>query len=645
MRSFITTGFYSILLVLVVIVSASISSVEGTRQARIKIAFHAYLAKHGEAMLSVLHDFKKDVQFDSKMDSSRIPSLKKRFIELRNAYKKIEPFSCYYFLASDRNFNGPVVSEIEDESEDRPQVELPHGLQVIESYLWDAHPEQFIAKLIEEIELMDENLSSMSIAFKTIPTDEVKFIEAIQLHVIRIFTLGISQFDTPESKNSIGELRISLQSLKEILKDAYLAEEENPQVITLLKSLDSAITYFNNIISPDDIDFLSCYQKVFVPLSQSMSKLRSEFVEKNYYPSSALRLSAPSVFHIDAFNRFFYNPRGTDPEFSIEAASLGKALFFDPILSENNKRACASCHQPEKAFADGMITSNGFLEGEILTRNAPTVINSALQRNYFYDMRADHLEGQIGHVLVNKKEMQSSFETAIKKLNSSVEYVEWFRRAFSGKEDTVISKTSIENAISEYERTLVSLNSKFDKNIRGEENSFTGDEKAGFNIFMNKGRCATCHYLPLFNNVVPPYYTRSEFEIIGTTKTGDLLHPELDEDKGRGALYGTEIFMHAFKTPTLRNIALTSPYMHNGAFENIDQVIEFYNKGGGTGLGLDVPNQTLSSDSLQLTEKDKKSLIAFLNTLTDTVKMTSKPVRLPELTDPVLNKRKIGGEY
>ncbi len=645
MRSLVINGVYSLVLVSIVFVTASLSQNEATRQLRITSAFHAYLEKHSTEMLSVLRDFKKEVQANAKTDSSSIRNLKNKFLELRIAYKKIEPFSCYYFLASERNFNGPVVPEIEDESEEHPQIEYPHGLQVMESYLLDDDPGQFMTKLIKEIELMDQNLAALSIAFRTLPTDEVKFIESIQLQVIRIFTLGISQFDTPESKNSIVELRTGFQSLNEILLDAYGTEMNNPFVKDVLKRLEITIRYFNKINSPDDIDFLSCYREQYMSLSKSLAKFRTEFVEKNYYPSSALRMNAQSVFQTDAFNRFFYNPRGTDPEFSGEAAKLGRTLFFDPILSDNNKRACASCHRPEMAFADGMITSNGFLEGEMLTRNTPTVINSALQRNHFFDMRADHLEGQIGHVLVNKKEMQSSFESAVKKLNSSDEYVAWFKRAFRGKEDTIISKTSIENAISEYERTLISLDSKFDRNIQGDENSFSFEEKNGFNVFMNKGRCATCHYLPLFNSVVPPYYTRSEFEIIGTTKTADLLHPEFDPDKGRGGLYNTKIFMHAFKTPTLRNIALTAPYMHNGAFESLEQVIEFYNMGGGAGLGLEFPNQTLSSDSLQLTEQEKKSLVAFLNTLTDTIGMTSKPKRLPELGDPSLNKRKIGGEY
>ncbi|CAN5384408.1 cytochrome c peroxidase [soil metagenome] len=645
MRSFNHSSFYSILLVLVVFITASLSTADETKKDKIQVAFHVYMDKHSNEMLSVLHAFKNDIVGGAKMDSAGILLLKNKFLELRKAYKKIEPFSCYYFIASERNFNGPVVSEIEDESEEHPKIELPHGLQVMESYLWGEQPEQFRKQLQEEIELMDENLSALTIAFRTVPTDEVQFIEALQLQVIRTFTLGISGFDTPKSKTLLPETNVSLIAIIEILNDAYKDELSKPQIVSLLKQLNKSLEYFQKVSSPDKIDFMFCYREYYMPLSKAFYSVRNQFVESNYFPSSALNLNTPSLFQTEAFNLFFYNPRGTNTEFSSDAAALGKALFFDPILSENNKRACASCHQPERAFTDGMKTSNGFLEGEMLTRNAPTLINAALQRNYFYDMRADHLEGQIGHVLANKKEMQSSFESAVKKLNSSTEYVFWFRRAFKGKEDTLISKTSIENAISEYERTLVSLNSKFDRNIRAEEKSFSAEEKSGFNVFMNKGKCATCHYLPLFNNVVPPYYTRSEFEIIGTTKTADLNHPELDPDKGRGGLYGTEIFMHAFKTPSLRNISLTAPYMHNGNFETLEQVIEFYNKGGGAGLGLDVKNQTLPPDSLQLTSKEKKSLIAFLNTLSDTVNMTAKPVHLPELTDLTLDKRKIGGEY
>ena len=625
MRLFSRNSLCLAIFSLTIFLTASFTRPESDRGGRVASAFHEHLEKYSAAMLAALHEFKNEAVTDKPFSPEQVSVLKKKFIEVRKAYKKIEPFSCYYFLASERNFNGPVVPEIEDESEPHPKIEMPHGLQVMESYLWDEEPGKYRQQLINEIALMDENLSALSIAFKTVPTDEVKFVEALQLEVIRIFTLGISQFDTQDSKNSIAEAEVSLEAILEVFSAAYGKESAKPQVIIVKDQLNTTISYFKNIESPEKIDFISCYRNQYIPLSKAFFNLRIYFVENNYFPSSAINFTAPSIFQKDAFNRFFYNPRGTDPAFSSAAAALGKSLFFDPILSANDKRSCASCHQPERAFTDGLKTSIGFLEGEVLTRNAPTIINAALQRNYFYDMRADHLEGQIGHVLTNKNEMQSSFETAVKKLKENSAYVLMFSKAFKGTSDTLISKSSIENAISEYERTLISLDSKFDRNIRGDEKSFTEEEKAGFNVFMNKGRCATCHYLPLFNNVVPPQYTRSEFEILGTTRTPDLQHPELDPDPGRGGLYGTEIFMHAFKTPTLRNISLTPPYMHNGAFETLEQVIEFYNKGGGAGLGLKVPNQTLPSDSLSLTEKEKKSLVIFLNTLTDTVNMTSVP--------------------
>ena len=629
----------------VVFVSTSLTVTEDNRQEKISAAFHDYMERHTTEMLEALLTFKEDVAAYSGVDSSALPALKVKFRELRSAYKLIEPFTCYFFIASERNFNGPVVPEIEDEDDVQPKVEWPHGLQQMEAHLWNKNFISVKPELLEELDLMYENLSALKIAFKTVPTDEVKFIEAMQFQVIRTFMLGLSGFDTPESGNAVAEATISLLALHEALIQAYKEDSKDENMQAVINCLDNAVLYLSSGTSLNEIDFLTLYKDHYVPISKSFAAMRKNFVEKNYYTPSALRFESQSVFHPDAFNRFFYNPRGTDPAYSAEAAALGKALFFDPILSENNKRACASCHRPEKAFTDGMKTSSGFLEGETLTRNTPTLINAALQRNYFFDMRADHLEGQIGHVLTNKNEMQSSFESAVKKLNGSPEYVEWFRKAFKGKADTVISKTSIENAISEYERTLIACNSKFDKNIRGEEYTFTSEERTGFNLFMNKGKCGTCHYLPLFNNVVPPQYTLSEFEIIGTTRTPDLEKPELDPDKGRGGLFGTKLFMHAFKTPTLRNIALTGPYMHNGAFTSLEQVIEFYNRGGGAGLGLDVPNQTLPATGLQLSPADKKAMVAFLGTLTDTSNTTSKPAKLPSMKNSLLNKRKTGGEY
>ncbi len=609
-------------------------------------AFRAHVQKYSEEFISNLNVMNKNIQNTEEWDTLHINLLRKNFLNCRNSFKRIEMFSSYLFPSSELNFNGPIVSEIEDESEKNPQIEYPHGFQVIEACLWSDNPRDCQNELKREFELMSRNVATLSISFRTINMDESRFIEAIQYHVIRVFFHGLVGFDTPECGNGLEEARISIRAIREVFNSAYLSKKESPFIKDHLKQLDKNLLFLNKTVSLDSMDYLTCLRDYYIPLSKSLAAIRSKFIVGNYFPPSALNFTQPSVFTKSAFNAFFYNPRGTNMKFSNEVADLGRTLFFDPLFSENNKRACASCHKPEFAFTDNVRLGASFHGDEKLARNTPTVLNAAIQRNYFYDMRADNLEMQIGHVISNEKEMSGNFDTLVWKLNSSPEYVDLFRKVFNGTKDTLISMNSIVNAIAEYERRLVSFNSKFDRNVRGEEQTFTKEEKNGFNVFMNKGRCATCHYLPLFNNLVPPEYTRSEFEIIGTTATFDTINPKLDFDKGRGGVYGTKIFMNAFKTPTLRNIAFTGPYMHNGAFEKLEDVIEFYNKGGGKGLGLDIFNQTLPPDPLRLTEKEKKSLLAFMKTLSDTTHLTSTPSRLPVFPEnSELNQRKVGGEY
>ena len=144
-------------------------------------------------------------------------------------------------------------------------------------------------------------------------------------------------------------------------------------------------------------------------------------------------------------------------------------------------------------------------------------------------------------------------------------------------------------------------------------------EKRGFNLFMGKAKCATCHFLPLFNGLVPPEFTETESEILGTPATKDTLQPVLDKDKGKINFTKSAVHEFAFKTPSLRNIELTSPYMHNGVFDTLEEVMDFYNKGGGSGLKIAPTYQTLPSDKLNLSKKEISDIIAFMKTLTDTV--------------------------
>jgi len=154
--------------------------------------------------------------------------------------------------------------------------------------------------------------------------------------------------------------------------------------------------------------------------------------------------------------------------------------------------------------------------------------------------------------------------------------------------------------------------------VRGDETKLTKAEKKGFNLFSGKAKCATCHFIPLFNGVVPPFYANTESEVIGVPKTKNKNPAELDDDLGKYLFIQSEIYKHSFKTPTLRNIELTAPYMHNGVFETLEEVMEFYNNGGGKGLHIAPKYQTLPFDKLNLSKKEIKDIISFMKTLTDT---------------------------
>lgn len=212
-------------------------------------------------------------------------------------------------------------------------------------------------------------------------------------------------------------------------------------------------------------------------------------------------------------------------------------------------------------------------------------------------------------MITNVDEMHGSLEEAAKKIKSNKMYIEKFQTAFPQKE---ISAFEIKNALASYIRTLSKFDSKFDQYMRAEV-AFTADEKAGFNLFAGKAKCATCHFIPLTNGTVPPNFMKSESEVLGVPdKNG-----KLDADLGKYNLTKAIIHRYSFKTPTIRNITLTAPYMHNGVFKTLEEVVDFYNEGGGKGLGFSLENQTLPEDKLNLTDLEKKQLVDFMKTLTD----------------------------
>jgi cytochrome c peroxidase len=280
--------------------------------------------------------------------------------------------------------------------------------------------------------------------------------------------------------------------------------------------------------------------------------------------------------------------------------------------------SCAACHLQENAFTDLKVKSQSNVEGKTVLRNSPSLYNAVFAKRFFYDLRAFYLEQQAEHVIYNDDEFNTSYEDIIKKLKTNPEYKKAFRAAFK---DGTISKENFSKALSSYVASLYSFDSDFDRFMRNEKD-VSEDVKKGYNLFMGKANCATCHFAPHFSGLVPPFFNENESEVLGVTvKPVNQLPVQLDQDPGRGnspvKKEKSWIYDYSFKTVTVRNIALTKPYFHNGAFNTLEEVMDFYNEGGGEGLGLKMKNQTLPPDKLELTQTEIKQIIAFLNSLTD----------------------------
>jgi cytochrome c peroxidase len=268
--------------------------------------------------------------------------------------------------------------------------------------------------------------------------------------------------------------------------------------------------------------------------------------------------------------------------------------------------------------ADGRVKPYGLDNETLLNRNTPTLLNSGFQTRQFYDSRTDLLENQLSEVVHNPDEMKGSMKASAEILKKSPHYLlSLFKKAYPQEKEPVSSFT-IANAISSYVRSLRSLNAKFDLYLRGETNQLDKAAKRGFNLFTGKAKCASCHFIPLFNGVVPPAFAETESEVLGVPASKNKNPAVLDKDPGKFSFTGSVIHQYAFKTPTLRNIELTAPYMHNGVYSTLEEVMEFYNNGGGAGLGIAPENQTLPGEKLDLSKKDIRDIIAFMKTLTDT---------------------------
>ena len=566
-----------------------------------------------------LQDVQQKLKLLKSYSSKKYPLklLKQKFLGLRLSYKNLAILSEYFNPAECRYLNGPAISWSED---DIPDIIIPpHGFQAIEAFLFGKWEKKYYSSIEKEIDFMLSVISRMEnetdrvYKFK----DELVW-DAIRSACIRIAVLDITGYESPEALYSIPEARASLKSIKKLigLYKPDIPKKKQVLYTQLTDLLNRADIYFsinNNFTTMDRLTFITSYIN---PLYKSIVQTRKAIkipVPEGTYPVNA---DVESFFTENYMNIDFFSP-AKEYRMNERRIELGKKLFSDPILSGTKTRSCASCHKPELAFTDGQEKPVSLDNEKLLSRNTPTLWNSAFQTKQFFDSRTTVLENQLDEVVHNTDEMRGSLKISTVELKKDPQYKTLFQEAYPGEKDPLVPY-NIANAISSYVRSLVAFNSRFDQYIRGNKKSLSATEKNGFNLFSGKAKCATCHFIPLFNGLVPPKFTETESEVLGVPQTTAKNNATLDPDMGKYNFTTSAVHKFSFKTPTLRNIQLTAPYMHNGVYQSLEEVMEFYNNGGGAGLHIAPENQTLPPDKLNLTKNEIADIIAFMRLLTDT---------------------------
>ncbi len=535
---------------------------------------------------------------------------KPTFFRVRSFFKKAEPFAGYLNPETTHKTNGPALPIYK---EDSGKVVQPVGFQKLEETIYDDSVNQ--DDFYREIRVLKGLLNNLKNMIGQRPLTEKRFFIATHQQLMRINSLSVVGFDTPVSGESIKEISLSLKSLFEMYEltiQNLIVEKDKEVDVSLKSAIDKAVHFVDGNTDFETFDRYTFIRDYFNPVVRVWVKVRKvSGLWDGKTNAHIFNFDAPTFFEKDSFKADFFLDFN-DKKPSIEKIELGEKLFFDKNLSGTGNVSCATCHLPEQGYTDGLKLSIGN-QGSRLKRNSPTLLNSVYQRNFFWDGRAGTIESQIKSVFNNKQE----FATEVHRFSDNIlekdtTYRSMFVKAF-GK--VPASNRETIRAISTYLSTLQSFNSKFDKNIRGEEDTYTASEKNGFNLFTGKALCATCHFIPLTNGTVPPFFAETEKEVIGVPET--KANKKWDDDLGFYWVFEEDLHKGMFKTPSIRNAALTAPYMHNGVYDSLEEVMGFYNKGGGAGLGFDIPHQTLPFDNLNLTEQEIKDLVAFINTLTD----------------------------
>jgi cytochrome c peroxidase len=547
------------------------------------------------------------------------------FRRARAAYKRVEYLLEFEDHARSLSLNSPAVAVVDED--DRTNVIVPHGLQIIEASVFPRPARTFGEVVPGEVAAMRRMVKFIrdDSIYRTLRTPQVPF-EAARMELARVATLGLAGFDATLSRDGIRESAEALRGIRdglEVYRPAML-RHDSAGWAGLQRSLHAAIGALETAPDFDRFDRLSFLVDYATPLSRALARLQHSLRLPG--PSDPDRPDPWSPGATDIYAAGAIAPRWFAPDYAPpptpQLVALGRQLFFDPRLSAREHRSCATCHQPAFAFTDRRRVAS-VDPGHGRVRNTPTLLNAGLQRKQFADQRAAYLEFQFEQVMANPREMGLGPDSAAQRLSSDSTLTARFATIFDKPGATALTGQTMSIAVAAYVRSLQAFDSRFDRAVRGDTGLLTPSERRGFNLFMGKAACGTCHFAPLFGGTMPPTYLESEPEVIGVPASPVTKGAVVDGDLGVFGVDHAPLHRHAFKTPSVRNVALTAPYMHNGVFRTLDEVVDFYNRGGGNGLGMKLPNQTLSPDRLGLSAVEKRDLVNFLRALTDSSSMVA----------------------
>lgn len=614
-----------------------------------------------------MDDLKNYIMDNNLSDPKVILNIKSNIYTCRSLLKQLDFWWRYYEPIAYKKINGPLLVEWENEvfeKHEKPYKREGFGLFLALMYLEEKNiTKDSLLHLIEPAIKTIDVFSSDSI-IQQLETP-VSFFFCNRLFLLNLAAIYTTGFECPEDEWILPELSFMLLSIDAIYKRYTLQYPDlnlPQEYLDLFHEMSSFVQqkvqqnykYVNPLVgvvqakdTVSPFDHFTWIQKYVNPLY----KMNQTLISKNHLVSLSYIDYSMNSKNRSIFDKSLYHAQNTqgiflrvkDSSAIHEMIKLGKLLFYDPILSGNNKRSCASCHKPTQYFTDTSVTTSLEFDGITrLPRNSPTLINSEFNHLILLDGKHITLQDQLQDVITNPKELAMKREDLVAKIISCPDYKKAFKSflKYSPTEQKIIPE-HIVSVISMYVSTLSQFEAPFDQMMNGTL-PVNDEVQAGFNLFMGKAKCGTCHFVPLFNGVKPPY-TNSEFEVLGVPS--DTTFRKISPDEGRFVINPAYETKYAFRTGSIRNSSFTKPYMHNGVFNTMDEVIEFYNAGGGNGKGLIIENQTLSADSLKLTVLEKKQLITFIQSLDEMVPNQFPPMNLPKSKNKLLNNRKIGGEY